>query len=111
MSGPGASGMAVGARKGGCASASSRCTGEACANAVEHGEQDCRIHVRARRSGRDSVIDVDSAGEYSPSSVATMPETDAEGGRGRALMHALTDRVEYITQAGRTIVRLVKRIF
>ena len=36
---------------------------------------------------------------------------DAEGGRGRALMHALTDRVEYMTQPGRTIVRLVKRIF
>ena len=85
--------------------------GEACANAVEHGEQDCRIHVRARRSGRDIVIDIDSAGEYIPANAATMPETDAEGGRGRALMHALTDKVEYITQPGRTIVRLVKRIF
>jgi len=85
--------------------------GEACSNAVEHGEPDCRIQVRARRSGLDVIIDVDSAGEYVPSTAATMPETDAEGGRGRALMHALTDRVEYLNQPGRTIVRLVKRIF
>jgi len=84
--------------------------GEAAGNAVVHGDPAHGIEVRAYMDGQDCVFEVESAGAFLPDQAAAMPEPSAERGRGRALMAACMDVVEYIPTPGRTLVRLRKRL-
>lgn len=84
--------------------------GEACSNAAVHGAPNETMTVRCRQAGAEFVVEVENAGDFHPVAEATMPDVSAESGRGRALMEALADRVEYVPVSGRTIVRLCKAI-
>jgi serine/threonine-protein kinase RsbW len=85
--------------------------GEACNNAVEHGGERGMLTLRCLRDYEYLIIEVSNAGEGSlPHAPAAMPDASAEGGRGRALMEALTDGVEYQVGEGETTVRLKKRL-
>lgn len=84
--------------------------GEACSNAAQHGSPNDLMTVRCRCDGPEFVVEVENPGDFQPTTDAVMPDSSAESGRGRALMEALTDRVEYIPSSGRTIVRLRKAI-
>jgi serine/threonine-protein kinase RsbW len=85
--------------------------GEACNNAVEHGGQRGMLTLRCLQDYEFLIIEVSNGGEgVLPSDPAAMPDPSAEGGRGRALMEALTDGVEYLIGEGNTLVRLKKRL-
>lgn len=84
--------------------------GEACNNAVLHGSEDTRMAVRCRRVGDQIVIEVENEGGFAPGAPAEMPDPAAEGGRGRALMEALADGVEYRVSLAKTLVRLRKTL-
>lgn len=85
--------------------------GEACNNTVEHGGRHGMLTLRCLRDYEFLIVEISNGGEgVLPSTPATMPDASAEGGRGRALMEALTDSVEYAVEAGETTVRLKKRL-
>ncbi|WP_395092882.1 ATP-binding protein [Armatimonas sp.] len=85
--------------------------GEACNNTVEHGDERGMLTLRCLHDYEFLIVEVSNAGEGAlPSSPAAMPDASAEGGRGRALMEALTDSVEYFVGEGQTLVRLKKRL-
>ena len=85
--------------------------GEACNNAVEHGGVRGMLTLRCLRDYEFLIVEVSNAGDAPlPASPAAMPDASAEGGRGRALMEALTDGVEYLIVEGETTVRLKKRL-
>lgn len=85
--------------------------GEACNNAVEHSDARGMLTLRCLKDHEFLIIEVSNAGEGQlPETPATMPDAGAEGGRGRALMEALTDGVEYQIGQGETLVRLKKRL-
>ncbi|MFM7321306.1 MAG: ATP-binding protein [Armatimonadota bacterium] len=84
--------------------------GEAAGNAVVHGDGREEIVVRAYLDGGDCVVEVESSGAFLPDRDPAMPEATAERGRGRALMAALVDSVEYIPSPVRTLVRMRKRM-
>jgi len=84
--------------------------GEAAGNAVVHGDRLFDVEIRARREGNDCVVEVESSGEFVPETDPSMPDPTAERGRGRALMVAMVDSVEYLPASGRTLVRLRKRV-
>ena len=82
--------------------------GEAVSNAVEHGTKDERIQVRAKRNASDVIIYIENYGDFTPPSDIGMPTSDAENGRGLALIHALADGVSFISEFGRTTVCIRK---
>lgn len=85
--------------------------GEACNNAVEHSGPRGMLTLRCLRDHAFLYVEVSNSGEGAlPDSPAAMPDANAEGGRGRALMEALTDGVEYLVADGETLVRLKKRL-
>ena len=85
--------------------------GEACNNAVEHAGVRGMLTLRCLQDYEFLIIEVSNAGEGKlPDAPIAMPDASAEGGRGRALMEALTDGVEYFVGEGETTVRLKKRL-
>lgn len=80
--------------------------GEAIGNAVVHGSALGEVEIRAHREPEALVIELESPGAFQPSSAPSMPAPSAEHGRGRALMAALLDSVEYLPSTDRTIVRM-----
>ncbi len=85
--------------------------GEACNNAVEHSGERGMLTLRCLKDFEFLIVEVSNAGEGQlPKTPAAMPDASAEGGRGRALMEALTDGVEYLIADGETTVRLKKRL-
>ncbi len=77
---------------------------EACTNVYRHAGQGASYEVVINIGDEDLTMDVLDSGtgfgnmEAAPSSMA---ELDAEGGRGIALMRALTDRAVFDTVTGR----------
>lgn len=84
--------------------------GEAVTNAVEHGRKDERIQVRAKRNASDVIIYIENHGDFTPPTEIGMPTSDAEHGRGLALIHALADGVSFISESGRTTVCIRKML-
>lgn len=85
--------------------------GEACNNAVEHSGERGMLTLRCLKDHTFLYVEVSNDGEGTlPDAPATMPDGSAEGGRGRALMEALTDGVEYLISEGVTTVRLKKHL-
>jgi len=85
--------------------------GEACNNAVEHGGPKSALTLCCFADSARLVIEISNPGEpFLPETAAVMPEPDAEGGRGRPIMEALMDEVEYVLTSGETVVRLTKRL-
>jgi anti-sigma regulatory factor (Ser/Thr protein kinase) len=86
--------------------------GEAFANAVAHGSgsryEQVGITVRARRSSVS--IQLRYPGEPFDVTPPAAPDLEQLTGRGRYLMMALMDAVEYDFPPGETIVRLGKRL-
>lgn len=82
--------------------------GEAIGNAVVHASQSGDITITAYTDSKGLVIELDSPGTFHPMEPAVMPSPSAERGRGRALMAALLDSVEYIPSDDRTVVRMRK---
>ncbi len=80
--------------------------GEAIGNAVVHGAGEGHLEIRALREPDALVVELESPGAFQPREPATMPVPSAEHGRGRALMAALLDSVEYLPSTDRTIVRM-----
>ncbi|WP_431884988.1 SpoIIE family protein phosphatase [Micromonospora wenchangensis] len=82
-------------------------TGEACANAVEHGHRDARpglIRLLAVAAGTDLFVTVVDSGRWK------VPEIDHDRGRGINLMRALMSHVDIRTTAAGTTVELHTRI-
>src|SRR3954447_18987757 len=86
--------------------------GEAFANAVVHGSgssfEQVGVSVWARRRGIS--IELRYPGEPFELAPPREPELDQLTGRGRFLMHALMDAIDYDFLPGETIVRLEKQI-
>lgn len=86
--------------------------GEAFANAVAHGSgsryEQVGVSVWARE--RSVAIELRYPGEPFDPVPPEAPDLDQLTGRGRFLMTALMDAVEYDFPPGETIVRLAKRI-
>ncbi|MFJ6198044.1 SpoIIE family protein phosphatase [Micromonospora sp. NPDC092111] len=82
-------------------------TGEACANAVEHGHRDARpgqIRLLARAAGTELFVSVADSGRWK------VPETDHDRGRGINLMRALMAHVDIQTTDTGTTVEMHTRI-
>ena len=83
--------------------------GEACNNAAVHGTTPSTIGLRCLLSDTDFVVEIVSdtpwAEDLPP---ASMPDPDSENGRGRALMAALMDEVNYYVVPGGTRIHLKK---
>ncbi|MBW4701049.1 SpoIIE family protein phosphatase [Micromonospora sp. RL09-050-HVF-A] len=82
-------------------------TGEACANAVEHGHRDARpglIRLHAVAAGADLFVTVADSGRWK------VPEIDHDRGRGINLMRALMAHVDIRTTDAGTTVELHTRI-
>ncbi|WP_432907305.1 SpoIIE family protein phosphatase [Micromonospora matsumotoense] len=82
-------------------------TGEACANAVEHGHRDARpglIRLLAVAAGADLFVTVVDSGRWK------VPEIDHDRGRGIHLMRALMAHVDIQTTDAGTTVALHTRI-
>ena len=85
--------------------------GEACNNAVEHGGPKTMLTLRCLQEAPFLVVELSNEGSpFLPDESATMPNPDAERGRGRALMETLMDAVEYETHESNTLVRLKKML-
>jgi anti-sigma regulatory factor (Ser/Thr protein kinase) len=86
--------------------------GEAFANAVVHGSgsryEQVGVAVCARR--RSISIELRYPGEPFDPVLPSEPELDQLTGRGRFLMHALMDAVQYDFPPGETVVRLEKQL-
>lgn len=86
---------------------------EACANVIRHADSSDEYEVRLEVDGAQCAISVIDTGRGLDVSTLThgMPEPASSGGRGVALMDALTDHIDFISepQSG-TIVRLVKEL-
>jgi len=82
--------------------------GEAIGNAVVHATQSGEFNITAYTDSSGLVIELDSPGSFHPMEPAVMPGPSAERGRGRALMAALLDSVEYLPSENRTVVRMRK---
>lgn len=86
---------------------------EACANVIRHAEESDEYEVRLEIDNVRCAITVIDAGrglDVGPLTT-TMPEPSSPGGRGMALMKALTDQVDFTSEPeSGTIVHLVKRI-
>ena len=85
---------------------------EACTNVIRHADTEHDYEVRLDVDDEECSITVTDAGAvFDPADPAQMPEPTATGGRGMALMAALSDttRFENQPEVG-TIVHLVKRL-
>ncbi len=82
--------------------------GEAIGNAVVHAPQSGEFAITAYTDENALVIELESPGSFHPVGPATMPSPSSERGRGRALMAALLDSVEYLPAEDRTVVRMRK---
>lgn len=86
---------------------------EACTNVIEHSESSDEYEVRLAVDGKRCTISVIDAGRrFDHADLSgSMPATDSPGGRGLALMKALTDRVDFeLEPEAGTVVRLVKTL-
>ena len=86
---------------------------EACANVIRHAEESDEYEVRLEIDNVRCAITVIDAGRGLDvgTLVATMPEPSSPGGRGMALMKALTDQVDFTSEPeSGTVVHLVKRL-
>ena len=85
--------------------------GEACNNAVEHGGPKAILTLSCSQDASFLIVEVaNNGGAFVPEGSASMPDADAEHGRGRALMQTLMDSVEYEETGRQTLVRLKKRL-
>ena len=85
---------------------------EACANVIDHSgpgdAYDVAVGIAATGC-HIRVVDVGRGFDHDALSGPTMADTDAEHGRGMALMHALVDQVRFESRPERgTVVHLVK---
>ena len=76
---------------------------EAAANAVEHGNSDKPIVVRARVANATVVVEVHDQGTWKPGSF-----NDEERGRGLILIYGLMDEVEIDSGSLGTTVRMIR---
>jgi serine/threonine-protein kinase RsbW len=85
---------------------------EACSNAVRHADGVGVYELAAESDDQACVITVNDGGPGVPAArPAAMPGTDAQSGRGLALMRLLTDRVELRRRRGGGLsVRMVKTL-
>ena len=86
---------------------------EACANVIRHAEQSDEYEVRLEIDNARCAITVIDTGRGLDvgALTTTMPEPSSPGGRGMALMKALTDQVDFTSEPeSGTIVHLVKRL-
>jgi serine/threonine-protein kinase RsbW len=85
---------------------------EACSNAVRHAAGDEIYELAAEAEDSECVITISDAGPgLASAQPETMPAADAPSGRGMALMHLTTDRVElHRRHGGGLSVRLSKRL-
>lgn len=86
---------------------------EACANVIRHAEESDEYEVRLEINNVRCAITVIDAGRGVDvrTLTTTMPEPSSAGGRGMALMKALTDQVDFSSEPeSGTIVHLVKRL-
>ena len=85
--------------------------GEACNNAVDHAGGRAMFTLQCFQDDDALVVDVESRlPDAAPNVPVTMPSAEAEHGRGRALMEALSDHVEYENIAAGFRVRLRKSL-
>lgn len=86
---------------------------EACANVIRHADPSDEYEVRLEIEDARCTISVIDTGRGLDVNTLThaMPDPSSPGGRGVALMGALTDRIDFTSQPeSGTIVRLVKRL-
>lgn len=86
---------------------------EACNNVVDHAAADDEYGVRVELSGDQCAIIVKNDGEgFDAAALAgIMPDPSSARGRGVAIMRAVMDRVEFVSEAEEgDIVRLVKKL-
>ena len=85
-------------------------TNEAVSNAMEHGEpcDDGHFHLAASVESGSFVFSVRDCGEFE--TTAPLPDPVAERGRGFAFMNLLMDDVRLDARAGKTTLRLAKRL-
>lgn len=84
---------------------------EACANVIDHGGPGPRYHVHARLAGARYHVEVSNTGPAFVPRDMPVPGSDAESGRGVALMCGLVDQVRFSgLSEGGTVVTLDKRL-
>ena len=86
--------------------------GEACANVIDHAISSDTYEVQVELAADQCTITVvDQGGGFDATAVPRNPDPRSEGGRGLALMRALTDNVAFRNepQAG-TVVHMTKRL-
>lgn len=86
--------------------------GEACANVIDHAIDSDTYEVQVELAADQCTITVvDQGGGFDATAVPRNPDPRSEGGRGLALMRALTDIVAFRNepQAG-TVVHMTKRL-
>lgn len=86
--------------------------GEACANVIRHAIDSDTYEVQVEVAADHCAITViDQGGGFDATAVPQAPDPRSEGGRGLALMRALTDKVAFHNQpqAG-TVVHMTKRL-
>jgi anti-sigma regulatory factor (Ser/Thr protein kinase) len=86
-------------------------TNEAVSNAMEHGApcDDGRFHLSASVEQGSFVFHVRDCGKFEDAA-SLLPDPVAERGRGFAFMNLLMDDVHLDARAGRTVLRLAKRL-
>lgn len=86
---------------------------EACGNVIRHADPSDEYEVRLEiENARCAISVIDTGRGLDVDTLAhAMPDPSSPGGRGVALMGALTDRLDFNSQPeSGTIVRLVKRL-
>ncbi len=84
---------------------------EACANAIRHGANNCandRITIRLHTQSGSLTAEISDNGHGFDPCAERTTKSPQIGGYGIPLMKTLADKVEYLTGAHGTTVRLVK---
>jgi serine/threonine-protein kinase RsbW len=86
---------------------------EACTNVVEHAAEDDEYEVRLVVDGKHASISVSNTatGVDAEALTGVLPDDTSVDGRGVAIMRAVMDRVDFVSEPERgTIVHLVKEL-
>lgn len=85
--------------------------GEAFSNAVKYGQEDGKVSLRVGApTSREMAVEMAYPGRSFDTSVNYPQDVlTGDGGFGRYIMRQITDSMEYIFEADRTILRMTKR--